>query len=82
MATKNNKYYPLCAYLKASGKERLVLSRTQIEKILGFKLPQSSKISSWWANDPDNGHTQACGWVDAGYFVKTESNKFVFIRNG
>jgi len=36
MAAKNNKYCPLCIYLKASGKERVALTRPQVERILVF----------------------------------------------
>ena len=37
----------------------------QIEKILGFSLPQSArKYNEWWANQ-DKG--QSCSWIDAGW---------------
>jgi len=81
MTTQKNKYYALSEYLTASNKEEVVISRSELEKILGFKLPQSSRLSSWWANDSDNGHSQARGWVDAGYFVKTNNTCITFRRN-
>jgi len=40
----------------------------EIERILGFALPESAYIhSAWWAN---GGHSQAYAWLNAGYKVK------------
>ncbi|MEM8646193.1 MAG: hypothetical protein AAGF86_07595 [Pseudomonadota bacterium] len=64
------KYEPLARFLKASKKARVDLSFDEIERLLGFALPPSSKsYRAWWSNNASNNvMTQA--WLEAGY--KTE----------
>lgn len=78
---KVNKYYNLYKYLSLKELNSLKLTREQIEEILGFALPKSSNIRSWWSNTPENGHVQAHAWVDAGYSVKiNENDEVVFTK--
>ena len=62
-----SKYDPLFNYLKTLGKQSITLTFSDIEKILGCKLPPSAReYDVWW----DNSHTQAVsGWWGAGYTV-------------
>ena len=51
------KYSALGSFLTSSGQLEVKLSFSEIEKILGFKLPPSAhNYPAWWAN---NGHAQA-----------------------
>lgn len=46
--------------------DQLVMSFSEIEKILGFQLPSSAaKHQAWW--DGSSQHTQAYAWTKAGY---------------
>lgn len=60
------KYTKLGLHLKTVMSEKIQLSFQDIEKILGFSLPESAeKHRSWWAND--NTHVQALnGWIEHG----------------
>lgn len=75
---KKNKYYPLYEFLKNSKKIEIKLSYKEITDILGFNLPKSSKIGSWWANSPEDGHTQAHAWVDAGFDAFSRQEYVIF----
>jgi hypothetical protein len=73
-----SKYYNLYTYLVNSNKKVLVLTLPKIEEILGFTLPKSSSISSWWANDPFSGQSQARAWYDAGYLITKRDDEVIF----
>lgn len=46
--------------------EQVILALKEIEDIIGFSLPDSSrKHYVWWSNNYD--HSQAISWMDAGY---------------
>ena len=63
------KYSALGSFLTSSGQLEVKLSFSEIEKILGFKLPPSAhNYPAWWAN---NGHAQAKSWVGVGFITKT-----------
>lgn len=63
------KYSSLGSFLTSSGQLEVKLSFSEIEKILGFKLPPSAhNYPAWWAN---NGHAQAKSWVGVGFITKT-----------
>lgn len=43
-------------------------SFTEVERILGFKLPTSArKHQAWWANEDT--HSQSKSWLEAGYIT-------------
>ena len=63
-----SKYHALRDFLLQSKKERLDMSFSEIEEILGFPLPKSAyEYSAWWANEAEGQHVQKQGWMDAGY---------------
>lgn len=76
-----SKYYPLYEYLKNKRQVKITLRRKNIEKILGWDLPPSSRLKQWWANDPFGGHSQSFAWVDAGFIVTSvDEEAVVFMR--
>ncbi len=62
-----SKYDPLEDYLKQTPDDEVPMGFSEIEHVLGFDLPKSSRTQrAWWSNNPTNNvMTQA--WVDAGY---------------
>ena len=65
-----SKYRRLAEYLDGLTMDRVELSLTDIENILGFSLPSSAKKAVWWANDRTK--TQAVhGWLSAGWIVES-----------
>ena len=70
--TGGQKYRALSSYLVESGKERVRLSFSEIEEILGFALsPSARKYEQYWANSTSQ--TLARGWLKVGYY-KVEVN--------
>ena len=62
------KYHKLEEYFRKSKKQTEVLTYKEIEKILGFRLPESAyTYRAWWAN---GGHAQANSWLNAGWEVE------------
>lgn len=78
-----SKYDPLTQHLKATRADRVTMTFAELEKVLGFPLPPSSrKHRAWWANDPQ-GHVNAKAWREAGYraeAVDLEDAKLEFVR--
>lgn len=65
---KQSKYYPLEKFLKTVS-ESITLSFDEIEKIIGFRLPQSAYMyAAWWANDEFHSHSRV--WINSGMYVK------------
>jgi hypothetical protein len=65
-----SKYDPLCKWLRADSRKTIPATFQQIEKILGFTLPDTARERpQWWANESKNGsrHVQCKAWVNAGY---------------
>lgn len=62
-----SKYDPLLTYLSKRRDESVPMGFSEIENVLGFELPPSSRRQrAWWSNNPTNNvMTQA--WLDAGY---------------
>ena len=79
-----SKYKPLERHLRASGRPRVTLTFSQIEKILDSRLPDSARRHpAWWSNNVGS-HVQAHAWRDPGY--KTEkvdisSEKLTFVAD-
>ncbi len=65
--SRGGKYEPLKHYLESSGNDFIDLSFSEIERILGFKLPSSAySYQAWWANEVES-HSHALAWLGAGY---------------
>jgi hypothetical protein len=78
-----SKYDPLTEHLKAARAARVPMTFAELERVLGFPLPPSSrKHRAWWANDPQ-GHVNAKAWRKAGYRaedVDLEEATLEFVR--
>jgi len=79
-----SKYDPLEDYLKQRDDEQVPMGFSEIEHVLGFELPPSSRRQrAWWSNNPTN-NVMTRAWLDAGYEttnVDMEAEKLVFKRN-
>ncbi len=71
-----SKYDKLSRYLKNCSNTRLQTSFAEVERILGFALPESAyKYEAWWSNN-ETGHSHARSWLSVGW--RTEA---VDVRN-
>lgn len=62
------KYEPLGDHLRALPEDRWNASFDEIERILGFRLPNSARDHrAWWSNHSGGNHSQAAVWVEAGW---------------
>jgi hypothetical protein len=62
-----SKYEPLPQFLASVGGEALRMSFSEIERILGFKLPKSAyQHEAWWSNNA-TGHSHARAWMKFGW---------------
>lgn len=62
-----SKYDPLEDYLKQADDEDVPMGFSEIEHVLGFELPPSSrKQRAWWSNNTSN-NVMTRAWVDAGF---------------
>jgi hypothetical protein len=55
---------------------------TEIEKVLGFELPNSKRYPAWWSNNPSN-NPMTKVWLEAGFMtenVDIPSERLVFRR--
>lgn len=82
---KPSKYSPLYDFLASYSADRIELSYTKIEEIIGSSLPPSSRKhpSQFWANHYGGTHVWATKWMDAGWRVDSHnvgSERVVFIR--
>lgn len=60
------KYTPLTEWLLRQNFDRISLSFSEIERIIGGDLPPSAyKHNLWWLNDIN--HSQGKSWINAGY---------------
>ncbi|MHA1528723.1 MAG: DUF7662 domain-containing protein [Alphaproteobacteria bacterium] len=75
------KYEPLADHLRKLGQRRVPMKFEDIEAVLGFSLPPSSrKHRGWWSNNPSN-NVMTRAWIEAGYRtedVDIEHRKLVF----
>lgn len=77
-----SKYQSLRTFLSEQGSEFVPMTFKDIEKVLGFKLPESQKYPAWWSNNPTN-NVMTNEWLAAGYKterVDIEGHKLVFRR--
>ena len=61
------KYEPITTYLNLSKKQRVKLTYSEIEEILGFDLPPSARNHKPWWNNNDKSHSHSKAWGEAGY---------------
>lgn len=67
-ASRQSKYQKLADHLSSMEEERVTLTFTDIETIVGTALPDSARTHrAWWAN---SGQPQSRVWVDAGWKVE------------
>lgn len=77
-----SKYEPLRTYLKERGTESVSMTFGEIERVVGFRLPESQKYPAWWSNNPTN-NVMTNEWLAAGYKteqVDIERRRLVFRR--
>jgi hypothetical protein len=77
------KYIRLAAHLanQPGGVDRLVMTVSEIEDIVGEELPRMSRFPSWWRNDQRRTHSRA--WLTAGWRVDEifrSDEEVVFVR--
>jgi hypothetical protein len=77
------KYIRLAAYLAGQPPtlNRLTLSLSEIEALVGIGLPENARFPSWWRNDNRRMHSRA--WMVAGWWVedmRTADHTVVFSR--
>lgn len=85
-AAERGKYAPLYRHLTRLPGHEWRTTFAEIEKILGFKLPDSARIHRpWWANQGEQGgHSHALAWETAGWKtsqVKMADERLVFVRD-
>ncbi|RZJ00955.1 MAG: hypothetical protein EON90_05425 [Brevundimonas sp.] len=66
------KYDPLRDYLRRQKATEFELSFAEIERKLGYLLPNSASASEWWslidpADTRRSGQVQRAAWLDAGF---------------
>ena len=75
------KYEPLGKFLRQQGSELVVMKFEDIERIVGSKLPESSRqYRAWWSNNPNN-NVMTKVWLNAGFQteqVDIEGRRLVF----
>jgi hypothetical protein len=62
-----SKYEPLPQFLASVGGAAHRMSFSEIERVLGFKLPKSAyQHEAWWSNNA-TGHSHARAWLKFGW---------------
>jgi len=78
-----SKYDPLRNHLASRGNTFVPMSFDEIERLLGFPLPPSSRRHrAWWSNNASN-NVMTKAWMNAGYLtedVDLEKEHLVFHR--
>lgn len=66
---QRGKYSPLFHYLEKRRGPEWDATFPEIEKVLGFRLPDSARVHRpWWANQGERGgHSHALAWEMAGW---------------
>lgn len=79
-----SKYEPLTQFLSAQRAREVPMSFAEIERILGFRLPEkASGIRAWWSNNASN-NVMTKAWLAAGYVterVDMGSRRLVFRKS-
>lgn len=68
-----SKYDPISEYLRLHKEPVWHATFGEIERVLGFRLPQSArKYQAWWANEAKpTTHVQKLSWMRAGWYVES-----------
>jgi hypothetical protein len=78
------KYEPLGQFLKEQPMEEVPISFSDIERVIGNRLPHSAYVHRpWWSNNPSNSAMTKV-WLDAGFRterVDMTAKKLVFKRS-
>lgn len=77
-----SKYDPLGNYLNTQNREHIPMTFSDIERVLGVKLPASKQYPAWWSNNTSN-NVMTQQWLDAGYQTKSVDivgEKLIFHR--
>ena len=81
---KGDKFIALTAYLEKCGKDEIKMSFSEIDRIIGFRLPDSAyAYPAQWSNSES--HSLACGGLNAGYLtrqVNMPEQTVEFVREG
>ena len=60
------KYENLGVFLRSQKNASIRMNFAEVERVIGHKLPRSSRYPAWWSNNPfNNVMTQV--WLDAGF---------------
>ena len=77
------KYEPLAEFLKKQPTSEVRMSFTEIERVIGGKLPPKAQHHrAWWSNSPSN-NVMTKAWLKAGFRseqVDMAARKLVFRR--
>lgn len=74
------KYAPIRSFLQQRGTEIVPMTFAEIERVLGFRLPNSKNYPAWWSNNSTN-NVMTNEWLAAGYKteqVDVERGRLVF----
>ena len=77
-----SKYRALGEYLKHQRRDAVPMTFGEIEKVIGAKLPASSRYRAWWSNNDFNSVLTKV-WIKAGFKseqVDMKKGKLVFRR--
>ena len=79
------KYDPLRKYLANCGKDEILMTFADMERIIGSPLPKSAvSHAEWWANESNDSsrHSHAKAWYNAGYKARANrpEKKVVFFK--
>lgn len=65
-----SKYSPLTYHLQTRQQAEVAMRFSEIEAVLGFALPPSSRQHrAWWSNNPSN-NVMTKAWLSAGYHTR------------
>ena len=61
-----SKYDALGTFLRQRNQSEVPMTFSEIEEIVGFRLPKSHKRLAWWSNSVGN-NVMTRVWINAGY---------------
>ena len=65
-----SKYDPLQEHLDRLLPERMQLTFSEIDRLVGGLPPSAYRHRAWWSNERRGSHVQAVAWLDAGRRVE------------